>query len=119
MTLIEVLAGLALLAGLVVGIVSVKARCARQWTHANRRLAAVAAAESLLSRWWQDPASFPRAREGAVEGNAGLVWRTRVVRNAEVEALGASTVRLEVTGGGGSPGDGVPLVVVDVVVQAR
>src|SRR5215210_5494241 len=109
MTLIEVLAGLALLAGLLVGVLAVKSRCARQWTHANRRLAAVAAADALLSAWWQEPASFPRSGAGTVEGNAGLAWRTRVVPNAQVNALGATTVRLEVSGAAGSPDGNGPL----------
>ena len=119
MTLIEVLAGTALLAGILVGLLSVKARCARQWTQANRRLAAAAAADALLSRWWQEPATLPRSGEGPVDGNSELVWRTRLVPNAEVEALGASTVRLELNGAAEPSGEAKPLVSVDVVVAPR
>src|SRR5438105_940290 len=97
MTLIEVLAGLALLAALLAGIVSVKARATRQWVRADQRLRAIAAADALLGTWWQDPRTFPRAGAGVAPGGGQWRWQTRVVANPNVEALGAQDVRLQVS----------------------
>jgi len=94
MTLIEVLCGLALLAALLGGLLVVKVRTARQWLAANRQLAAVAAADALLERWWDAPRDIPRVGEGRVDGGDNLFWRTRIVERPEAGALGAQVVRL-------------------------
>jgi hypothetical protein len=99
LTLVEVVAGLALLSTLLVAVLTTKARVTRQWANAQRRLDATAAADRLLATWWQDVERFPRQSSGRVAGDGQLRWRTRPVRNDSVESLGASVVRLEVTGG--------------------
>src|SRR3954469_13058968 len=81
LTLVEVVAGLALLATLLVAVLGTKARVTRQWAHANRRLEAIAAADKLLAAWWATPATFPRKSSGNVAGDAGLSWRTTPVGN--------------------------------------
>jgi len=96
MTLVEVVGGLGLLATLLVALLMAKARYTRQSAVADRRLRAVAAAESLLVGWRQDARSLPRNGGGGVAGEEGLVWRTRVVPNAEVNEMGAAVVRLEI-----------------------
>lgn len=113
LTLIEVLAGLALLAALLMTILTARSRAALQWSRANERIRAVEAADRLLSEWWQDPKSFPRAGEGVVAGVDGFRWRTRIVRNRVAERLSTEVVRLEVGritpgGAGGDAGSGRP-----------
>jgi type II secretory pathway pseudopilin PulG len=96
LTLVEVVAGLALLSTLLVAVLMTKTRVTRQWAHAQRKLQATAAADRLLSGWWQDVPRFPRHASGAVPGDAGLAWRTTPVSNPTAAALRASVVRLEV-----------------------
>ncbi len=96
MTLVEVLAGLALLASVLVGLLAAKAGYARQSERADLRLRAVTAADQLLAGWWQSPGGVPGSADGATPGDAGLRWRTRLVANAAVEEIGASNVRLEI-----------------------
>ena len=98
MTLLEVVAGLALLASLLGALVMARARYARQAAAADRRVEAVAAADALLAGWHQDPRSLPResSGSGAVAGDRRLAWRLRPVANAGVEELGGRVVRLEV-----------------------
>lgn len=96
LTLIEVLASLALLGTLLVALVQARGDHLRQWTLAQRKLEAVDAAERLLEAWWADPATLPRSGSGTLDG--GWRWRTQV-REApalEHEALHAELVRLEV-----------------------
>jgi hypothetical protein len=88
-----------LLATLLVAVLSTKARVTRQWAHAQRKLAAVAAADKLLTSWWANPAAFPRRSSGTMPGDAGLSWRTTPVTNETVRPLGASVVRLEIVDG--------------------
>lgn len=128
MTLIEVVAGLALLATVLVLVFSARDHVARQQVRADRRLAAVAAADALLADWMRSAETFPRASTGGVPGRPELIWTTRVVPNPPAEALGGQAVRLDVgraderaagdrvmeTGG-----DGRPVVVsVEVVLPA-
>src|SRR4051812_18319241 len=96
LTLVEVVAGLALLSTLLVAVLSTKARVTRQWAHAQRKLEATAAADKLLAAWWATPAAFPRRSAGTVPGDGGLAWRTAPVANEVVRPLGASVVRLEI-----------------------
>lgn len=96
LTLVEVVAGLALLSTLLVAVLTTKARVTRQWSGAHRRLEAVAAADRLLADWWQDRLMLPRRSAGRVPGDAGLGWRTTPVRNDAADALAASVVRLDI-----------------------
>src|SRR5688500_5138483 len=96
-TLVEVVAGLALMATLLVALLLVHGRSTRQAAAAERRLQAVAAADALLAEWWPSPATFPRSSSGWVDrGGTDFSWRTRLVANGEAERLGAAVVRLEV-----------------------
>src|SRR4051794_8506660 len=81
MTLVEVVAALALLGTLLAAVLVVRVRYARQSAAAERRLQAVAAADALLSAWHRDPRSLPRFGSGQVAGDAQLAWRTAVVPN--------------------------------------
>ena len=96
LTLVEVLAGLALLSTLLVAVLGTKVRVTRQWAHAQRKLEAVAAADKLLAGWWAKPTEFPRRSSGLVAGDSGLGWRTAPVANDAIRPLGASVVRLEI-----------------------
>lgn len=96
LTLIEIMAGLAILGSLLVALLLARGRCQRQWDLANRRLEAIAAAEALLAQWWQDPALLPRSAAGTLAEPSTLAWRTQAVANGPVESLGAAVVRLEI-----------------------
>src|SRR5829696_1110368 len=87
MTLLEVVAGLALLASLLGALVIAKARYVRQAAAADRRVEAVAAADALLAGWHQNPRSLPRdfSGSGDAPGDRRLAWRLRPVANAGIE----------------------------------
>ena len=119
MTLVEVVAGLALLASLLSAIVMAKARYARQAATADRRVQAVAAADALLSGWHQNPRSLPRdgLGAGALAGDMRLAWRLRPVSNGGVEELGGRVVRLEIVDERVAPAP--VLVAVEMVVAEQ
>src|SRR5688572_24670797 len=96
LTLVEVVAGLALLSTLLVAVLTTKARATRQWSHAQRKLEAVVAADRLVTAWWQDLDRFPRRGGGRVPGGGGLAWRTAPVAKPELSGLAVSVIRLEV-----------------------
>jgi hypothetical protein len=96
MTLVEVVAALAMLGTLLVAVLLARAGYVRQAAAADRRLQAVAAADALLAAWHRDPASLPRSGSGMVAGDGQFSWRTRAVANPDAAALGADTLRLEV-----------------------
>jgi uncharacterized membrane protein len=121
MTLVEVLAALVLLGSMLVVIVIGRNRLIGQYHAAQRRQAAVQAAERLLADWWKDPTRLlPRSAQGPVDGADHLQWRTQVVPQAAADQLGGQVVRLQMIGQ--SPQDrrvqaeGLVLLSVDVVV---
>src|SRR5688572_10683971 len=112
LTLVEVVAGLALLGTLLVALLSARAKVARQYQGAEARLEAVKVADELLGGWWREGGRFPRDEVGVVgEGASRFRWRTRVVPNQAMDELSSEVVRLELSR------PGVPQVVlaVDVV----
>jgi prepilin-type N-terminal cleavage/methylation domain-containing protein len=97
LTLVEVVAGLALLSTLLVAVLTTKARVTRQWSHAQRKLQAVAAADRLLAEWWPRRGdAFPRQSSGRVSGDTGLRWRTMPVANEPLNALRTTAIRLDI-----------------------
>ncbi len=115
LTLIEVIAGLALMGSLVVSLLWARSRFDRGWSDADRRLRAVAAADVLLTAWSERPAEeFPRTAAGTVTDGPTLRWQTHLLANQAVAQLGGKVVRLEIT----DDRAGV-LLAVDVVVPAE
>jgi hypothetical protein len=96
MTLVEVIGGLALLATLLVALLLARGRFTHQAALADRRLAAIGAADALLTSWHQDPASLMRGGSGTIAGNDDLFWRTHIVDSPAVNQLDAQVVRLEI-----------------------
>jgi len=94
-TLVEALAGMAILGGVLVTMLMGQARLVAQQARADERLEACRLADRLLEDWWQDPDSFPRNDSGAVSGTRSWQWRTQPVANEEAEAVGAEVVALE------------------------
>lgn len=117
LTLVEVLAALAILGTLLVSVLLAEARCRRQSAGARQRLESCRAADALLEQWWRDPGELPRSGQGDVPGHGELVWRTSVVENRDVRRLGGQVVRLEIRRRSGAP-DEKATVSVDVVLPA-
>src|SRR5881394_3936045 len=89
-TLIEVLAGLVILGTLLVAIAAARGRFARQWVEADRRLAAVRAADKMLADWMAGAEqNIPLQAQGELPGVPKCVWRTREIRSQGAEDLRA------------------------------
>jgi hypothetical protein len=99
MTLVEVVAGLALLGAVLVTLLQTKAALHRQRAEADRRIRAVDAADALLAGWHADGANVPHHGGGTAGADGAFHWTTRVVRRQRVEELTMDVVRLEVSGG--------------------
>ncbi len=116
LTLVEAIAGLALLAIVLVSTMVARAHCQRQARMAACRHEAVLAADALLTRWWRSPGGIPRLASGeASAARRTLLWRTTPALNPPVAALGAQVVRLEIFEVPAAGSD--PLVTVEVVVS--
>src|SRR5947207_5843225 len=85
MTLIEVVAGLVILGTILASLAVARGRFARQWSAADRKLAAVRALDALVTEWMNAPGdgAVPLNREGRVGDSRGLLWRTRAFRDPE------------------------------------
>ena len=105
MTLVEVVLGLVLLATLLVAVLLTRARFVRQTASAQRRAAAVVAADEMLSAWWGDRKNFPVDAEGTVKNRPELAWRTRLVADETAQSLGGRVVALEMLNRGDGRGE--------------
>jgi hypothetical protein len=102
---------------LLVAVLTTKARITRQWSHAQRKLQGVAAADRLLAAWWPQRDAFPRRSSGPVPSDASLRWRTTPLLNQPLNALRTSVVRLDILDERATrPGEDV-LASVDVVLD--
>lgn len=115
MTLVELLAALALVGTLLVMLTLAQSRIAAQCARAERRQAAVKLADQLLARWWCAAPSVPVPAAGQVSGDPFLSWRTSYVGNKVAHALQIRFVRLEIVEKALDP-SAPPLCKVDIVV---
>lgn len=128
LTLIEVVAAIAILGTLLVGVVLAKSRHTRQAVLAQTKMQAVLLTDELIAGWWDSEEGVPIASEGVLSEAHALRWETRLVSNREISSLGARVVRVAVHGqdpalqvaeGLDQPVLIVDLVVPDPAVEAR
>jgi prepilin-type N-terminal cleavage/methylation domain-containing protein len=96
LTLIEVVAAIAILGTILVGVVLSSARLTHQAALARRQAVAVRAADELITRWWTAKEGVPVGAEGAVESDPTLLWTVQLVENEPVARLGARVVRVTI-----------------------
>jgi type II secretory pathway pseudopilin PulG len=125
MTLLEVMAGLAILGTLFTAMLFAQHDHRAQFEKAQRKIVAVEAADELLTHWWTDPRTLPRDAHGRVDeavanpdpGMANLTWRTSRITQANADRLDVQVVRLEIfTPSAADPSPQTPDVLVDVVL---
>ncbi len=112
-TLVEALAGAAILGTLLVCILVANARLTAQDRRSAERIEACRIADGLLGRWWSGGRRLARDAAGDVPGSAGWRWRMGVVTDEDAEVMDARIVRLEVFAPdteGGTPAVGVELL---------
>jgi prepilin-type N-terminal cleavage/methylation domain-containing protein len=122
LTLVEVLAGMALLGTFLAAALVAGARLTAQRGDAERRLEALRVADELLEGWWRDVDNFPRHGEGRVSGRVTWHWTTRPVESEAARAIGCDVVALELrqaTAAGAGSTDGEPAVRVELVLPAE
>jgi hypothetical protein len=114
-TLVEAALGAALLGTLLVALLVTSSRLEAHGAGAHMKSEACRMADGLLETWWQAPEKFPRTSEGAVPGERGWRWRTRVVENEVVRTLKANMVALELYAPGRF-GEEKPDLVIELLV---
>lgn len=115
LTLVEVLAGLALLAGLLIAAVLASARHAAQVRAAGRRLDAIDAADRLLVAWFAERGGVPPAKRGTC-AQAPFRWRAETLGPAGDPQFGLRKVRLSLFAADAAPADAEPLARVEFVL---
>ena len=113
LTLVEVLAGTALLGTLLVSILLADGRCRRQSKAAEDRVAACRIADELLESWWAESDHPWKAGSGKVDGHDGWRWRTRQVERELPEALDCEVLAVDVI----APGEERAAVTVELLVR--
>lgn len=114
LTLLEVVAGLTLLASLLVGTMLAYGSHIRQVKAAQRRLEAIDIAEQMLVKWYESEEGVPPREEDVIVGTDGWRWRTTPLLSTEPHPFRVRTIRFEIF----DPSEGVepvPLVYVDLL----
>ena len=124
LTLVEVLAGLALLGTLLASLLVAHGAQTRQARRAADRRAAAEALDALLHRWHADRERLPPAPAGPLSADGRLAWRAARLRRPGAAALGCVVVRVEAVRAGADAGAATgpaagpagPLAVVELLV---
>lgn len=98
-TLIEILAGLAVLGVLISSIMIARGRALRQWADADAKVQATRAVDTLLASWLADPTGpdrIPVPATGQLADLPDCTWRTTFFADPATRQLGVGVVRLEV-----------------------
>ena len=96
LTLIEVVAAIAILGTLLVGVVLTKSRHTRQLHRARTQASAIKAIDTLIAEWWTQPQGVPIDESGGLDGLDHLRWQTRLIKNDPIDQMGARVVRVSV-----------------------
>jgi prepilin-type N-terminal cleavage/methylation domain-containing protein len=96
LTLIEVVAAIALIGTLLTAMVLARSRHVHQLAVADQQDRLVHAADALISRWWADAAGVPVGASGTIDGDPPLRWSTQVIANRPIERLSCRVVRITV-----------------------
>jgi len=97
MTLVEVVAGMTLLASLATGMLLAFGAHQKQLRRAEHRIDAIAIADQLLGQWYSGQQNIPRNRWGRVVANQERwVWTTRTIELATVGAMPVERIRVEI-----------------------
>lgn len=91
MTLVEVVAGLALLGTLLVSLLLTKSALAKQRAVADQKLAAVAACDQVLAEHRTSGRPLPRQGGGVM---SGYRWRSEIVRRQQVQDVSVDVMRV-------------------------
>lgn len=100
MTLIEVVAAIAILGSVLVGVVLAQSRHTRQLAEARLQHEAAHAADELIAQWWTGPEGVPDpGASGEIQTPSGrtLTWSTSREASPALEELGTFVLRVEFT----------------------
>jgi len=106
-TLVETIAGTALLGTLLASVLIAHAKIAVQARQSRQRMEACGIADELLRKWYAKPAQLPRDSSGTVEGKPLWRWQTRTIENSDAAKLGGELFALDVFADGMDQGRGV------------
>jgi len=96
LTLVEVIASLAIVSTLLVGLLVAGSRHADQIRRSRRMLDVIARVDALLYEWAGSGGLVLKKTEGELPGEDGLIWRTRPADTRYRQELGIDLVRFEV-----------------------
>ncbi len=96
LTLIEVVAGLALMGTLLAGMLTAKSRFTRQQVQSQRVLVAVEALDALLIERWDEFHVIQRGSHGDFDGLEDMTWRASIVTSGAASDWHCRVIRIEV-----------------------
>jgi len=95
-SLVEVLAAIAILGGVLAAMLAARARYTRQYVQSQRILRATTSADRLLTEWWGHPETIPEHEHGALAGTPEFSWKTEPLADTPAGISGTRVVRLSI-----------------------
>lgn len=97
MTLLEVMAALAIVSLVLSSTLVARARFVRQTARASKAIELMRITDGLLTDWWRRPLEeFPRSGRGIVPGRDDRVWIAQVVQRSPLDLPDLEVVRVTV-----------------------
>ena len=97
MTLVEVVAGMTLLASLATGMLLAYGAHQKQLRRAEQRIVAIDVADQLLAQWYSGHETIPRNRQGRVfSEQEPWIWKTRTIEVAAFGSMPLERIRVEI-----------------------
>jgi hypothetical protein len=91
-----VVAAIAILGTILVGVVMAKSGHTHQIALTARENLAVRATDDLISQWWSGAGGIPIGESGTLGPDESMTWKTSLVDNGPIAGLGARVVRVEI-----------------------
>lgn len=96
MTLIETIAGTALVGTVLVSIIMASANFNTQTARADQRIMACRLADELLESWWAQDKTVPENSSGLIEKDDSWTWATKLVKDPKLKKLNCNRIALEI-----------------------
>lgn len=115
MTLVEVVAGMTLLASLATSMLLAYGVHQKQLRRAEQRINAINVADTLIAQWYSGSETIPRNRQGRViSQQEPWIWKTQTIDVAAVGTLPIERIRVEIYREWNQR-DGRPLAIVELL----
>ncbi len=119
LTLVEVIAAIALMGTLLAATITAYGQHARQSVLAIKRLKAIEEMDQLMAAWSVSRRRIPVNASSNIDGSQGLIWKTTIVDSSETSLLLCNIVELAIFDSADDEAAGTKLCSLQILVPSK